>query len=100
MKLGNRNAIWSAALFVGAMSVGLTAPLHAQVQAEIKEGVGEGKVTPDGEKIICKKMAQTGSLVKKKKVCYTREQWDRIAQAARANGQRMQSDHTMGVMSN
>jgi hypothetical protein len=28
------------------------------------------------EKLVCKKIAETGSLVKKTKVCLTREQWE------------------------
>lgn len=29
----------------------------------------------DGERIICRKMEDTGSLVRKTKVCLTRDQW-------------------------
>ena len=31
------------------------------------------------EKMICKKVAETGSLVRKTKVCLTRDQWNRSA---------------------
>ena len=59
------------------------------------------KVMPNGEPIICKKSLDTGSLVKKTKRCYTKAQWTRIADAGRANAQRMVSDHTSaGDLSN
>ncbi len=51
---------------------------------------------PNGDPIICRKTQETGSLVKKIKRCYTQAQWDRIASAARANAQKMQSDHASG----
>lgn len=50
------------------------------------------KITPNGEKIICKRTEETGSLVKATKRCYTRMQWDRIAEAARAKAQRLVTD--------
>ncbi len=55
------------------------------------------KVTPAGEPIICRKTPDTGSLVKKTKRCYTQAQWTRIADAARANGQRLTSDNAAGI---
>ena len=51
------------------------------------------KVMPNGEKIVCKRDMDTGSLVRATKRCYTRGQWDRIAEGARANAQRITSDH-------
>lgn len=35
------------------------------------------------EKIICRREAPIGSIVKSKKTCHTRAEWDRIADAAR-----------------
>ncbi|UZK68107.1 hypothetical protein OKW76_08425 [Sphingomonas sp. S1-29] len=43
--------------------------------------------TAASEKRICKKTAETGSLVSRRKECRTRAEWDRIASAARENGQ-------------
>ena len=60
----------------------------------------EGKVMPNGEKIICKRVAETGSLVRKSKKCYTSAQWDRIAEAAKTNATKMQSDHASGLTGN
>lgn len=41
----------------------------------------------DKDKLICKRDTETGSLVAKKRQCHTRKDWDRIAEAARMNGQ-------------
>jgi hypothetical protein len=70
------------------------------VPVSAKEADLEGKVMPDGEKIICRRVQETGSLVKKSKKCYTKKQWDRVAEAAKTNATRMQSDHAAGMVSN
>jgi len=44
------------------------------------------------EKLICKKEAEIGSLVKKKKTCLTAEQWKRVAEGAQAMTERMQDE--------
>ena len=50
----------------------LPAPLLAQA--------GQIAVTPpDSQKLVCKKKSETGSLVKKTKLCLTRAQWSRAA---------------------
>ena len=36
-------------------------------------------------KMICKRDTETGSLVAKKRQCRTKQDWDRIAEAARSN---------------
>ncbi len=83
-----------------AMAFGVAAML-AGVPALARDKDAEAqKVMPNGDPVICQKIQDTGSLVKKTKRCYTRAQWERIASAARANGQRMQSDHASGILSN
>ncbi len=42
---------------------------------------------PAKEKMICKRTVDTGSLVRGKRECRSRADWDRIAEAARAGGQ-------------
>lgn len=58
------------------------------------------KVMPNGEKVICKRTEETGSLVKATKRCYTRAQWDRIAEAARGNALRIVDNHVGNVNTN
>lgn len=45
--------------------------------------------------IVCKRIAETGSLVRKRKICYSAHDWERIAWAARAGSQALQ-DGNMG----
>jgi hypothetical protein len=42
-------------------------------------------------KIVCKKQVDTGSLVRAKKICRTRAEWDRSNTIGREEGQRMQN---------
>lgn len=46
------------------------------------------------DKIICKKTLETGSLIKGKKVCLSRRQWNKVAEEGRAIGQSMQDDNS------
>ena len=50
----------------------LAAPGAAMAQSTVASG-------KPPEKLICKKVAETGSHVKKTKVCLTRDQWNRSA---------------------
>ena len=54
----------------------------------------------DSNRLICRRMPETGSLMATRRQCFTRTEWDRIAEAARANGTRMMSDHAAGMTSN
>jgi len=53
-----------------------------------------------GERLICRYVQETGSVARRRRQCFTRAEWDRIAEAARANGTRMMSDHASGMTSN
>jgi hypothetical protein len=41
------------------------------------------------DKPICKRFADIGSLIPRRKECHTRAEWDQLAQGARATGQAM-----------
>lgn len=86
-------AISLCALLASGVAIAPTATMA-------KDADLEGKVMPNGEKIVCKRVAETGSLVRKSKKCYTRAQWDRIAEAAKTNATKMQSDHASGLAGN
>ena len=51
-------------------------------------------------KLICKSVQDTGSMARRKRQCFTKQEWDRIAEAARARGQRLQSDMASGMSGN
>lgn len=42
------------------------------------------------DKIICRKTAEVGSLVRKKKECYTKAQWDEIAEVHQRGAKKTQ----------
>ena len=70
-----------------------SAPVYAQDKPKAPES------TPSAEapKLVCKKLAESGSLVRKKRVCRTQEEWDRFSQASRdAMGQGQMSGGTSG----
>ncbi len=46
--------------------------------------------TPDAEKKICKREKQIGSLVRAKKICRTKAEWDEAAEQARQDVGEMQ----------
>lgn len=46
-----------------------------------------------GERLICRYTDETGSNARRRRQCFTRVEWDRIAEAARARGQRMMTDN-------
>lgn len=77
-------------------AIGLGLSLTTATVAVAKEEK-PAKVMPNGEKIICKRTQDTSSLARFTRQCFTRAEWDRIAEAARENGQRMVSDHASGL---
>jgi hypothetical protein len=40
---------------------------------------------PAKPKMICKSIRESGSLAKRTRLCYTKEQWDKLAQDQRSN---------------
>lgn len=57
----------------------------------------QGGATPAAERKICKRSAPSGSLIETRRECHTRQEWDQIAQAARATGQDMVSRASAGT---
>lgn len=68
--------------------------IAAAVVASAAAGKEPDKVDANGEKLICRRDAEIGSLIPRKKRCYTRAEWDQIAQASRANATRLIQDGT------
>lgn len=42
--------------------------------------------TARADRLICRATEETGSLVRRRRQCFTRAQWDRIAEVARLRG--------------
>ena len=47
----------------------------------------------DPARVICRRSVDTGSLVKGRRQCFTRAQWDRIAEAAQKNATQLQENN-------
>lgn len=50
-----------------------------------------------GEEIICKKELEVGSLVRKRKQCHTKAEWEKITES-QVRGTRRMADEMMGGM--
>lgn len=73
-----------AAVLAGMMAV---ASANASPTAATA-GAGDKKPLDDTT-LICRKTLETGSLVRKRKQCFTALQWDRIAQQTRIGNQKV-----------
>jgi hypothetical protein len=69
----------------GIVLLTMAQPLVAQQPPAIAQVGAPEKA----ERKICKRSAPSGSLIETRRECHTREEWSRIAQAARATGQDM-----------
>lgn len=47
---------------------------------------------PDESKLICKKTLEVGSLVRKRKQCMTKEDWDKVAASQQAGARKMMDE--------
>lgn len=85
------------AIVLGSVIAGLAAPASAQTPAPATAPAAQPPAAASSE-LICRRVEETGSLVKKKKKqCYTREQWDRLATMSRdAMGQGQMSGSSSG----
>jgi hypothetical protein len=72
-------------LSVAAMAA-LTA---AQAFAADTSGAAQASNAVDDNRVICKKTLETGSLVRKTKQCFTKAEWDRIAESQRRGSEKM-----------
>jgi hypothetical protein len=80
--------------------------LSSAVFAILAQGSAQATATASAEpvdpldKIVCKRTLETGSLIKGKKVCITRRQWNKVAEEGRAMGQEMQDANSRIVGNN
>lgn len=49
----------------------------------------QAKPADDPNKMICKRDAEVGSLIKRRKTCMTRAEWDKFAESQQRGSQRM-----------
>jgi hypothetical protein len=65
------------------------APLPALAAAGTTPGAAQAANAVDDNRIICRRIQETGSLVKRTKQCFTKAEWDRIAAAAYEGNRKM-----------
>jgi len=72
--------------FLGTASVALLAAqgMAADGQSRSRANAAD---TPAEQRLICRSTYETGSLVRRRRQCFTRAQWDRIAEVARLRGE-------------
>lgn len=58
----------------------ITAPVAADEAAPAQPAAAAPKAE---SKLICRKETETGSILKKRRVCYTKRQWDQASAASR-----------------
>lgn len=74
------------------LAVALTAtPVAALAFQQVSEQAAAQR-RAKGERLICRYVDETGSVARRRRQCFTSVEWDRIAEAARARGQRLMSD--------
>ncbi|MGZ8999390.1 MAG: hypothetical protein ACXW2T_11105 [Allosphingosinicella sp.] len=77
---------------IGSALIGLVALGSAGVAIGQSSGSsGQQANTKSGDPLICRRIQETGSLGRGRRVCYTRSEWDRIATAQRENSPGMTS---------
>ena len=71
------------------------------VAATAQEPAGQAVASRDNDqRLICRRMPDTGSLVRTRRQCFTRAEWDRIAETARRGAQRTVTELSGGFNGN
>lgn len=66
--------------------------LSASVAARAEEAAADAEAQPEKQKVICQKFVETGSRLRTKKTCHTREEWEELRQEIRTTTERVQSN--------
>jgi invasion protein IalB len=78
----------------GLLTVAAAAAEQAAPAAAAPAAPAAAAATPETEKLICRRSAETGSLVKTKKACHTKSQWAYIDERNQQLGRQMVEDGT------
>ena len=79
--------------------VSLAAACASPATAQDRDGARTA-ARGDDERLICRRMPDTGSLVRTRRQCFTRAEWDRIAETARRGAQRTVTELSGGFNGN
>lgn len=74
---------------VSLLALGATCGLAASMANAQTSGGGQPGAAQagDSQRLICRRIQDTGSLVRTQRQCFTRAEWDRIAETARRGAQ-------------
>ncbi len=73
-------------ILLPALAVAAVLATCSPVLAQARTG---GTGANDPNRLICRRMPETGSLAATRRQCFTRAEWDRIAQSQRNGAERM-----------
>ena len=72
--------------FISLLALGAACAL-AGTTATAQSRSGGQSAGGDSQRLICRRVQETGSLVRTIRQCFTRAEWDRIAESARRGAQ-------------
>jgi hypothetical protein len=83
-------------LVAGLLAIGFVAASAnaAEPVAPAAVAPAPAAAAPEAEKLICRRIAETGSLVKSKKTCHSKSQWAYIDERNQQLGRAMVEDGT------
>ena len=82
-----RKEVKLGVLFLAIAAITPSTPSSAQSAPRQATSDSAGS---DNERLVCRRAVDTGSLVRGRRQCFTRSQWDRIAEAAQKRATEMQ----------
>jgi hypothetical protein len=72
----------------GALLIAATGVATPAIAADTPAAAQAANAVGD-DRVICKKVLETGSLVRKSKQCFTKAEWDRIAETQRRGNEKL-----------
>lgn len=74
---------------ISLLALGAACGLAASTANAQASSGSQAGATPsdDGQRLICRRIQDTGSLVRTQRQCFTRAEWDRIAETVRRGAQ-------------
>lgn len=66
--------------------------LSVSSAARAEETASASEAPPKKQKLVCQTVAETGSRLRTKKTCHTREEWEELRQEIRTVTERVQSN--------
>lgn len=72
--------------FISLLTLGAACSLVGAV-ASAQTRSAQTSASSDAQRLICRRVQETGSMVRTVRQCFTRAEWDRVAETARRGAQ-------------